>query len=104
MKAGLHDQEPDDLPLRKILVAAGVTLLVFSIGVACMAEGLTGRHFTTVPAPHSTVQYTLINVGAPGLERASAVRLDRFGWADRDAGVATIPIDRAIDVTLKERK
>ena len=104
MKEGPRDQEPDDLPLRKILVAAGATLFVFSIGIACMAEGLTGRHGTTVPAPHSTVQYTLIDVGAPGLERGRAVRLDRFGWADRDAGVATIPIDRAIDLTLKERK
>jgi hypothetical protein len=28
--------------------------------------------------------------------------LEGWGWSDRDAGIATIPIDHAIDVTLRE--
>ena len=96
-------QEPDELPLRKILFAAFVTVVVFGIGLACAGAGVAHRHVAAVPPPHTTVQYSLISNTAPGLDRKSP-RLDAFGWADRDAGVAIIPIDRAIDITLKERK
>jgi hypothetical protein len=36
------------------------------------------------------------------LEGVQRQRLDRWGWADRDAGLATIPIDRAIDHVVRE--
>jgi len=98
------DQEPDELPLGKLLFAVFATITVFGIGVAAAAAALTGRHLTTVPPPETTIHHSLVEVSAPGLERSSAVRLDRFGWVDRDAGVARIPIDRAIDLTLKDRR
>lgn len=96
-------QEPDELPLRKILFAAFVTIAIFGIGIACAGAGVGNRHVGTVPPPHTTVRYSLIGNTAPGLGRQPA-KLDQFGWADRDAGIATIPIDRAIEITLSERK
>ncbi|HEY1959165.1 MAG TPA: hypothetical protein VGH28_26305 [Polyangiaceae bacterium] len=96
-------QEPDELPLRKLLFTAFVTVAIFGAGIAGAAGALTKRHVTTVPPPHTTVRNSLIGNTAPGLDRKTT-KLDAFGWADRDAGIATIPIDRAIEITLEERK
>jgi len=95
-------QEPDRLPLGKILVATLITVVVFAVGIAVSGAALAGHEPTSVPAPHDTVEHGLVWASAPGLERDAAAT--RFGWVDRDAGVATIPIDRAIDVTLEERR
>ncbi len=97
-------QEPDEVPMRKLLLFAFGTIVLFGGGIAVAAAALGGRRLGTVPAPTSTVQHSLIAVGAPGLERAPAVGLDRFGWADRDAGIAIVPIDDGIDLALKERR
>ncbi len=96
-------QEPDRLPLGKILLASGVTLLVFAAGIVGAGVGAMHQPLTGVHEPTGTVATSLIWVGAPGLER-DASALEQWRWVDRDAGIAHIPIDRAIDLTLKERK
>lgn len=89
-----------------LLVIAFITLVAFALGVAGAGWGASARPLSSVPAPSGTVQFDLIWIGAPGLERSDsgAEKLDRYGWVDRDAGTAHVPIDRAIELTLKERK
>jgi len=39
---------------------------------------------------------------AASVHAAGAARLERYGWVDREAGVARIPIDRAIDAIVAD--
>ncbi len=34
--------------------------------------------------------------------RNNAAKINHYGWVDKSAGVAHIPVDRAIELTLKE--
>lgn len=34
--------------------------------------------------------------------RANAAKINQYGWVDKNAGVAHIPIDRAIELTIKD--
>ena len=99
----MNAPEPDQLPLGKILVVTMVTVAVFGAGIAVSGAVVAGHEPTSVPPPHDTVEHGLVWAAAPGLERDAAAP-SRFGWVDRDAGVATLPIDRAIDVTLEQRR
>ena len=36
------------------------------------------------------------------MRREVRERLDSYGWVDREAGIAHIPIDRAIEITARE--
>jgi hypothetical protein len=58
------------------------------------------------PAPRalSGLEQTPILDAREGLDRREAQRreLSRWGWADRKARVAVIPIDRAIDVVVAQ--
>ncbi|HEY2367776.1 MAG TPA: hypothetical protein VGH87_15370, partial [Polyangiaceae bacterium] len=60
----------------------------------------------SIPAPRDTLERSLVTVTSPGLDRNAgrARDLDRYRWIDRDAGVAEIPIDRAIDLELEAPK
>lgn len=52
------------------------------------------------PAQAGTVETSLILATERGLALRAAQRgeLDRWGWVDRDAGIARIPIERAMDM------
>jgi hypothetical protein len=57
------------------------------------------------PRPLGTVDRTLLDARARGLDERPTRRakLDEWGYADRDAGIAIIPIDRAMDLWLARR-
>src|SRR5260221_12431735 len=100
-------QEPDLLPARSILGIASVCVVIFVAAV--FASGLSARSTGARPprgsagpapptpsGPPSSEEQTLIEDRARGLELRAEQRaaLDRYGWVDRQTGVATIPIDR----------
>jgi hypothetical protein len=104
------EQEEESVDGRHLALIAAVSVAIAI--VATLASIVLERATTTgarsysdvpQPPPLGTVERTLV-AEEPG--RGVATReqqreeLARFGWADRDAGVAYIPIDRAIDLWL----
>ncbi len=99
-------QELDRLPLRAILVVAAVTIAVFAVSVIAAAEAARTATDTRVPAPRDTLERSLVENTARGVElqRRRAHDLDRWTWIDRDAGIAQMPIDEAIDLTVEAER
>jgi hypothetical protein len=104
-------QAEDRLPVRKVLTIAVVAAVIGGAGVALSAA--IERHETRVqrggvtsypaPAPPGTVEQTLVNNTRRGLDLVATQRraLESYGWVDREHGIARIPIDRAIDLTVE---
>ncbi|HEY3668448.1 MAG TPA: hypothetical protein VGL19_20745 [Polyangiaceae bacterium] len=101
-------QEPDLVPGRRLLSLAGGAVFVSALGVL-----VSWRMLSDSPASHPPVRLISSAAFAPGTpertpidttERGLTLRaeqlkqLARYGWADRDAGIARIPIERAIDL------
>jgi hypothetical protein len=97
-------QEPDALPRGPILLVAAAA--VFIGAAATIAGGAMALHSRPPvrPPPPPVVEQTLIDGPARGIElqRAHRAELDRYGWVDKDAGIARIPIDRAIDIVVED--
>jgi hypothetical protein len=107
------DHEPDDVSLGGVLKTAAVLLVAVivvdlvlrtvmggfsSIDSAIRARGLPGGDAASVPPPRLQV--------APPLELARLkeeehIRTISYGWVDRRAGVARIPIDRAMEIVSR---
>jgi hypothetical protein len=105
--------EPADVNIKGVLAVA----LGWSIFVALAAAALIGLSsmFETLRPPVETSPLARVEIQPPEprLEANPQVTLDRvrarqdqllngFGWVDRDAGIARIPIDRAMAI-LAER-
>jgi hypothetical protein len=107
-------QEEDAIAARSIARAGVVGVVVAAFAVAAAAALLVavdGRLRPTTAGPGgplpsrrtiSGIEQTPILDTRVGLDlRAQQTdELRRWGWADRDAGLATIPIERAIDVVV----
>ena len=101
-------QEPDRLPGGRVGVVAlvGVVVTIAAIVAAWLLMIASGREpeqqASAAPPPSAlgTVERSLVRATQRGTDLRQEQRreLDRFGWADRDAGVARIPLDRAIDL------
>jgi len=103
-------QEQDELPRRTILGIAGasiaITLVSLFVARAMLGGGSKTGANESAGAPQTigTVEQTLVNASRRGLDlRAEQQKqLQRYGWVDRDAGIATIPIDRAMDLVVRQ--
>ena len=98
-------QQPEGLAARVIwLVATGV--------IAISAVLVTIAWYLVVPplaterpaATSSTLEHGLFDAPAPGgvLRAAGERRLTRYEWVDRNAHVARIPIDQAIEAVIAD--
>jgi len=105
-------QEEDSIAsamLARLAVGAGVVAVAGVAVAGALVVAATGAirpdiRSLQAPAEIAGVEQTPILVTQAGLDLKEAQRrqLDGWGWADRDAGVATIPIDRAIDLVVQE--
>lgn len=100
-------QAPDELARRKIasVTLAGILVTAIAVVIAWLLLRRWGgeqRRFTPPAAPRTIgiLEQTLIRETERGVELRTeqAAALTRWGWVDRDAGVAQIPIDEAIEV------
>ena len=108
----LVPQERDRLRTRLVVGvgAAGIVATVVAIVIAnWVGGGAAGRatenaREATRPLPTTvgTVEQTLVHSTERGVSLRVEQRaaLEKWGWADRDAGLATIPIDRAMDLVV----
>jgi hypothetical protein len=107
-------QESDDLAHGRVVRIAIAGLLVGTAAVAVSTALLTRtapvggdtRPGTLLPsvAEISEVEQTPIDVAKRGLDlrHAQLGALERWQWIDRDAGIASIPIERAMDIVIRE--
>jgi hypothetical protein len=109
-------QEDDRLSSRTLIaagvvaVAVGLVGVLFAGAVLVFAGGALQPSAAgpagTRPAERSisNIEQTPILDGksATELQRERARRLEEWGWVDRDGGVATIPIERAMDIVVSE--
>jgi len=116
---GFEVHQEDDVVASRRLVRIGVVStaigaigvlvagLVLSAGAGSVTPSLAGPG-GALPAPReiSEVEQTPIWSTRDGEDLRDAQRreLESWGWVDRDAGVAHIPIDRAMDLVMKESR
>jgi len=82
-------QEEDRLPGRSIAKIAIASAIV-------MALSLVATHFLLVDRARAEETNA-----SPIVYPKHAASLDRWEWVDRDAGLARIPIDRAMDLVVE---
>jgi len=101
--------EPDRAPYGKLVLGFAVVLLLFGVGVGAtwLLQAPNRHQGMDVPAavgrPEiSTVNQTLFDRDrrALRLDEENEARLTGFGWVNRDAGLAFIPIDAAMELVL----
>jgi hypothetical protein len=104
-------QDPDRIDRRKILAvtAAGIVIMTAALVVAWVLLGMWGqppRRATPAVAPRTigTLEQSLVATTrrAAELRSQQEASLHRWEWVDRDAGIARIPIEAAMDV-MSER-
>jgi hypothetical protein len=106
MKEASPHQEQDVVAhaLFRNIGLASLVVMGASLAVVVWLLGGVPHHEHPAPVPSTvgTLEQTLILAEGRGIhERASGrERLDAFEWVDRDAGVARIPIERAMDLVV----
>jgi hypothetical protein len=109
-------QEEDRVESRRIVRVGVVSLLVGAIAVffagllevssvgALRPTIAPRRGPRTAPREIGQVEQTPILETRAGIDmqRAQAGSLAGWGWVDRDAGIATIPIEEAMDIVARE--
>ncbi len=108
-------QEADAVSLRPVVTIAIVSIAVGALGIffaglilvasaGALRSNLAGPEGPR-PAPRalSHIEQTQILQARTGIDLRDAQRreLETGGWIDRDAGIARIPIDRAIDIIVE---
>jgi hypothetical protein len=105
-------QEADVVRARRLtgIGVAGAVITIVSLVIAGWLLGVSGRgreHGAAEPAigpPElGTIEQTLVLTTQRGIDLRNAQResLDAYGWVDRDAGIAKIPIERAMDIVAE---
>jgi hypothetical protein len=112
-------QEKDEVPGRTLvrvgLLALGVSILAVVVSTVLLGpqDKLGGgpaervaQHGNVAPPTIGLVEQTLIEHEARGLEerRVEEARLHAYGWVDRGRGIAHIPIERAMAITVAENR
>ena len=91
----------DGGPIAKImigLIAIGVAAI--AVAAVLMGHGPERSAARTAPRTIGSIEQTQITTTAAGLELHDRQResLETWRWVDRDAGVAAIPIERAMQI------
>lgn len=117
-KPGRRGHESTKLDVRLIVVflaGVGVSSVIIYLGLNALMSSLTHpergpERFPSrvspaspddpeaFPAPRIQVN---LHVDLVRLRNSERAELNSYGWVDRDAGIARIPIDRAIEIIAK---
>jgi hypothetical protein len=102
-------QEEDFVASRRLVRISVIAVSVGGIGVFFAGVLLAATtHANAPPAfraePPRNVAQTPIFTSRSGLDRTAAQRreLERWGWVDRQRGIAKIPIGEAIDILVQD--
>lgn len=102
-------QAADRVERRPVLYVVVAALIVAAVALASVRAFLVrgvdlGSSKPPAPVPAGTLESSLVASTARGLElrRAQHRALDAWRILDRDAGIAQIPVETAIDVWLRD--
>jgi hypothetical protein len=109
-------QEGDEVDSRRLLHVGLASIVIGALGVffaGLIVVANTGSLRPSFAGPHgprpapveiSRIEQTPIGTAQRGVDLLSAQRreLESWGWIDRKAGIAKIPIERAMDVVAEE--
>jgi hypothetical protein len=112
------DLEDKNLPYRKIVAVGGGAIVIFALSIVWSTLLLRGAEKEMHPAgppplPPGVNQYEvgIVNQRMFSLDQRAAqkrlqqmTRLNTYGWLDKQAGVAHIPVDVAMDMLVQEQK
>ena len=107
-------QQADRISITKVLMVVFAALVIIAVGlvVAWYLLPAAVRHPAPMAAPtHAPPQIGILEqrpfeTSNRGLELKTEQLevLGQYGWVDRDAGIARIPIDRAMDLVLERKR
>jgi hypothetical protein len=107
-------QEADAIGGRRVTMVGvtAVIIIVASIAISGALGGCPQRPAVSAPTPpHAPPQIGILEQSLVrrtergfALRAAQRAELESYGWVDRDAGIAQIPIDRAIDLVVEGRR
>lgn len=113
MSAAPIPQERDQIRAGAFAAVTVLSVVVIAVAVAAV-RGILSTHHVAVAPPigsvpreigaETPIDTTAIEVDDEGLRirAAQRARLESYGWVDRQAGIAHIPIDRAMDLVVEE--
>jgi hypothetical protein len=107
-------QEADRVPLRRVVRLTALTIALGASAVVVSAVLLrrsnvnaparaqvAGAEPRPVPLEHTQIQQTERGVA---LRAAQRKQLSEYSWVNRDAGVARIPIERALELRAEDAR
>lgn len=109
MKAGHETRDADVGSLFLIISLLLLTGVIILLGIWILMRSLSNREaardraIVVAPATDAFPAPKLETRTGANLEQVrkqEEARLDSYGWVDRNAGVAHIPIDRAMEIIL----
>jgi hypothetical protein len=117
LKHAPGELEDKNLPYRKIIGVGVAAVVIFGLSIVWSTMLLRGAEKEMHPAgppplPPGVNQYEvgIVNQRMFNLDQRAAQkrlqqmdRLNSYGWIDRQAGVAHIPIDVAMEMLVKEQ-
>lgn len=93
--------EQADIRPRPILAAVLVMLLVLAAVLALLSPWRHGRPVSPPPAQTGAALLPDPVATLARFRARKAARLGGYGWVDEPAGIAHIPVERAIDLLLE---
>jgi hypothetical protein len=107
-----RDYEPSDMPPRAIIYSLAALFLGIGVSAALIAGLLALFAETREPQPETAIEMREIIPPQPRLQVSPSAdlaameadthrRLDGYGWSDRKAGLAHIPISAAMQMIAR---
>lgn len=107
-------QEPDEIASRTVarVLVVGVVVTVAAVAISAALLGtlrpslpkIAANSIPMAPRQIARIHQTPIERDRHGLELREQQRhgLERYGWVDRNAGIAQIPITRAMQLVMDD--
>lgn len=95
----MHDFEEENISIGPLFMIIGVGTL-FVIAVIFALTGLQNSMEQSLEAEWAEVQAPDVAQNA----EEQAARLETAGWIDKDKGQVRLPVERAMQLVLEERK
>jgi hypothetical protein len=101
-------QEPDAIPLRRLLWTAAIALVVGGIGLFAAQQllhharrGASAHYVHPALLEHASIAQTERGIELQTMQKKW---LSSYGWVDRKTGLAHIPIERAIELRAEGKR
>jgi len=110
--------DPEHLPIRKVLAVAAIGAAVFALSVLWADRVLRRESQSVAPAERARIppevgrsQIGMVNQRlfeleeeAPKKRQEQEMRLNSYGWVDRDKQIIHVPIERAMEQMAAESR